>query len=265
VAVAHTYTAAGTYTVKVWATDKDGLEGAFASRTYTAKAVELQGNDLVIGGTTAADQIVITATSTANAVQVSINGANQGTFTAPGQIVVFAQAGDDTVSFATTKVQGTTYSVAQALALFGGAGNDTLDARNATGPAVIVGGDGNDTLYAGPGRSILIGGLGADTLRGGGADDILIGGITDYDDDLATLAALRAEWGRTDATYAVRQAHLLGPTGGLNGTAFLNAAHIHDDGGAVDNLYGNGGQDWFFAPPTDKVNDRQSGETVTVL
>jgi VCBS repeat-containing protein len=262
VQVSHVYTAAGSYTVQVWATDKDGTEGAPTSLGYTSKAVEVQGNDLVVGGTTAGDQIVLTATSTANAVQVSVNGSNLGTFTATGQIVVFAQAGDDSVSFATTKVKGTTYSVGQALLLFGGAGNDTLDARNATGLAALVGGAGNDTLYGGSGRSILIGGLGADTLRGGSDDDILIGGITDYDDDLAVLAALRAEWGRTDANYATRQAHLLGPTGGLNGSAFLTG-HVHDDGGAVDNLFGNGGQDWFFAPSTDHVNDKQSNETVT--
>jgi large repetitive protein len=262
VAVNHTYVAAGTYPVKVWVTDKNGAEGAFAGRTYASNAVEVQGGNLVIGGTTGGDQIVLTAMSTPGASQVRINNVNLGTFTASGQIVVFAQAGNDTVSFATTRVQGTTYSVARPLLLFGGDGNDTLDARNATGPAVLLGGAGTDTIYGSSGRSILIGGLGGDTLRGSGADDILIGGITDYDNDLAVLASLRAEWARTDANYATRKSHLLGPTGGLNRTAFLNG-HVLNDSGAVDNLYGNGGQDWFFDTSTDNVNDRQSNETIT--
>lgn len=260
-AVAHTYTATGTFQVRVWATDKDGLEGAVASRTYTATAAAVQGTDLVIGGTTGADAIVVTATATANAVQVSVNGANLGTFTATGQLVVLGQSGDDAVSFATTRVRGTTYSVAQPLLLFGGSGNDTLDARNATGPAVLVGGAGNDTLYGGTGRALLLGGLGADVLRGGSADDILIGGITDYDDDLVALAALRAEWARTSADYATRRDRLLAGVGGYA----LDAARTHDDGGAVDNLFGNGGRDWFFVAPTDRTNDRQSNETLTGL
>jgi Ca2+-binding RTX toxin-like protein len=159
-------------------------------------------------------------------------------------------------------VKGATYRVAQALLLFGGAGNDTLDARNATGPAVLVGGAGNDTVYAGAGRSLLIGGLGADTLRGGGADDILIGGITDYDDDVAALAALRAEWARTDRDYAARQTQLLA---GVSGGYALNAARVRDDGGAIDDLFGNGARDWFFLAPADRANARQGNETVTNL
>jgi Ca2+-binding RTX toxin-like protein len=112
----------------------------------------------------------------------------------------------------------------------------------------------------------LIGGAGADVLRGGAGEDLLIAGLTDYDTDPTGLAALRAEWARTDAGYATRQAHLLGTTGGgFNGTYRLDAAHVHDDGGAVDNLYGNGGQDWFFAAATDRLNDRVANETVTGL
>jgi Ca2+-binding RTX toxin-like protein len=180
--------------------------------------------------------------------------------------VVYAQGGDDAVTFDTDKYRGTTYRVTQPLLVFGGDGNDTLDARTTTGAGVLVGGAGNDTLYAGGGRSILIGGAGADALRGGAAEDILLAGPTDHDLDPTGLAALRAEWARTDASYSTRQAHLRGTAGGgFNGTYLLDAAHVHDDAGAVDNLWGNGGQDWFFAAATDSVNDGQANETITGL
>src|SRR5262249_34974777 len=43
-------------------------------------------------------------------------------------------------------------------------------------PAIVRGGAGNDTLWAGGGNTILIGGEGDDTLRGGKGRGILIGG-----------------------------------------------------------------------------------------
>jgi hypothetical protein len=266
----HTYTAAGTYTVRVRATDKDGSEGAAASRAYTTKIVEIQGTDLVVGGTTAADTIVLGATTTVNAVKVTINGAVQGTFTPAGQVIVHAQDGGDAVTFASVKQQGTSYNVRQPLLLFGDAGNDTLDARNATGAAVLVGGAGNDKLFGSRGRTILVGGAGADDVRGGDAEDIVIGGSTSHDADPTGLAAVRAEWARTDASYATRRDRLLGVQGGgLNGTYVLTATGpaptVLNDGGAIDTMFGYGGQDWYFAAATDRLSDRQSNETVTGL
>jgi PKD repeat protein len=264
VILTHVYTSAATFNVSVTATDGDGAQGAAAAALVAVKAVELQGTDLVVGGTTGPDQIVLKATSAAG-VQVLIGGQSQGTFSPTGQIVVYAQAGDDSVTFQTTKSGGTTYAVARPLLLFGGDGNDTLDARTATGPAVLVGGAGNDTLYGGSGRAILIGGAGGDTINGGTDDDIVIGGTTTYDNDLAALAALRAEWARTDMSYSLRVGHLRdGTVGGLNGSYRLNGTTVIDDG-VLDDLYGNGGQDWFFAGPNDRVNDKKNNETLTQL
>jgi hypothetical protein len=264
-AATHTYSATGTYAVKVWATDKDNAEGAVASRSITVNAVELQGNDLVVGGTTAGDTITLGATTTTGRLTVTVNGSTLGTYTPAGQIVVYAQAGADTVNFATIKNRGTTYYVTQPFLLFGSDGNDTLDARNSTGAGVLVGGNGNDTLSSGSGREILIGGAGADSITGGSADDVLIAGYTDYDVDPTGLAALRTEWARSDAAYATRQSHLLGPTAGYNGTYFLDPTHVHTDAGEVDSLTGGKGQDWFFAAPNDRVTDKASNETVTSL
>jgi hypothetical protein len=56
--------------------------------------------------------------------------------------------------------------------------------------------------------------------------------------------------------------------GGLNGAFFLTAATVHDDG-ATDQLYGNGGNDWFFALTTganaDRLRDAVNGEVITHL
>src|SRR6185437_11599402 len=56
ISLSHVFTAAGNYTVQVWATDKDGQQskqpGTLSVRVTTAA---LQGNDLVVGGTTGDD------------------------------------------------------------------------------------------------------------------------------------------------------------------------------------------------------------------
>ena len=155
------------------------------------------------------------------------------------------------------------------IVLYGGAGNDVLKVVGATPTAVLFGGEGNDTLRAGSARSMLVGGAGADKLFAGGANTVLIGGITDYDGDLAALAALRAEWVRADVGYKARVQHLLGPSaggtsGGRNGQVFLNATTVHDDA-AADVLTGGGVADWFFADALglDSLLKKLANETVT--
>jgi hypothetical protein len=113
---------------------------------------------------------------------------------------------------------------------------------------------------------------GADVLHGDGGDDILIGGTTDYDSNLTALNAVMAEWGRTDADYATRVKHLSGAlSGGLNGSTVLKAGTggtVHDDA-AIDTLFGEGGNDWFFAllsgTNKDVIKDQAKGEVVTGL
>jgi hypothetical protein len=60
------------------------------------------------------------------------------------------------------------------------------------------------------------------------------------------LAALAAEWRRTDADLATRIGHLDGSQGGgLNAGYRLNATTVHDDG-AIDELFGEAWFDWFL-------------------
>src|SRR5262249_49611771 len=96
---------------------------------------------------------------------------------------------------------------------------------NVTGSAgndVLVG-TGGGALSGGAGRDLLIGGSGINRLDGGAGEDILIAGATAYDLDAAALAAVMAEWGRTDLSYAARVDHLL-HGGGLNGATRLDLA-----------------------------------------
>ena len=127
----------------------------------------------------------------------------------------------------------------------------------------MVGGTGTDRLIGGQGRDLLIGGSGASTLTTGSGGDVLIGGTTSYDNNAAALAAILAEWSRTDIDYATRIAHLTGSTsGGLNGGYLLNTSTVHGDG-MVNNLYGGAGMDWYFAGIADVLFNRASGEVVT--
>src|SRR5262249_17543358 len=119
------------------------------------------------------------------------------------------------------------------------------------------------------GRDLLIGGLGADVLHGGDGDDILIGGTTSYDDNLTALGAIMAEWGRTDLSYQNRINHLTGSVaGGLNGTFVLTRA-TGPHHAAVDQLFGDAGQDWFLYQATgafkDFLGDKKQNEIATPI
>jgi large repetitive protein len=267
VQLTHTWIGSGSFTVRVTVTDKDGGSG-LATQLIAVNAIELQNGDLVVGGTTAGETITIQPANSTGGLRVLFNGVDQGVFTPTGDVIVYAQAGDDTVEFPTARIGSTTYRVNRPVFAFGGDGNDTLNASAMAVGVVLVGGAGADTLTGGTANDILMGGLGADVLHGGNGEDVLIGGITDYDSNLAALRALRTEWVRTDAAYATRIAHLRGQqSGGLNGAYVLTAVTIHDDN-AIDDLWGEGNNDWFLHQTgtfADRVNDRKSGETMTDL
>jgi uncharacterized protein (TIGR03118 family) len=137
--------------------------------------------------------------------------------------------------------------------LNGGAGNDTLSGGG--GNNILLGGPGDDDLQGAVNRDILIGGEGSDRLRGGDDDDLLIAGTTAYDNNIAALLQILAEWTSANP-YATRVANLRGGVGGL---PKLDSTTVFDDG-VIDTLRGNKGLDWFFAGPNDRLPDRQPTE-----
>jgi Ca2+-binding RTX toxin-like protein len=209
---------------------------------------------LYVGGTTGNDVIEVCSGSTAGTLRVVINGLDQGTFARTtaagtiGRLVVYGNDGNDAVTI-NSNVD------AIAAVIYGGAGNDTL--TGGLGSNFLDGGDGNDTVTGNSARDILIGGGGQDSLFGSSGDDILIGGYYLASEDLDAVAALTPEWTST-RTYTQRLANLR--TGVGAGAAYkLDATTVTNDL-AVDNLYGDKDQDWFWAFSNDRT-DQKGNET----
>jgi Ca2+-binding RTX toxin-like protein len=144
--------------------------------------------------------------------------------------------------------------------LIGHAGDDVLDA-GLSGNDVLSGGNGTDTLIGSSGANVLIGGVGADAIMGDIGSDIVISGKTGFDTNATALKAIMAEWKRTDISYHERIDHLTGKTlGGLNGKYILTATKVTSDTN-VDAVFGDAGQDWFWAPLSE-IGDLEPGELV---
>ncbi len=149
--------------------------------------------------------------------------------------------------------------------VIGGSGDDLLignDAANGLwgglGNDVLVGLAGNDLLLGEAGRDLLIGGRDEDQLAGGAGDDLLIGGNTSYDRSLAELAELRNEW--TSGNSYARRINFLSQGGGANGSSILRHGLTVFDDEAIDQLFGEPGQDWFLIGKGDVSPDAKSSE-----
>jgi Ca2+-binding RTX toxin-like protein len=127
--------------------------------------------------------------------------------------------------------------------LLGGTGNNTL--MGGQGPAILVGGSGQNTLRAGTGPTIMIAGSGVARLYGSSGYDLLIGGTATFDGDPVALERILMEWGNLSSGFHSRVSHLLGQTGGLNGTDFLNSTTVQA-GSNQDTLSGGSSYTWFL-------------------
>jgi len=257
--VVHAFPTPGTSAISLTATDPNSHASvpATTSVTLTTTLMETDPYDgtltaLYVGGTTGNDTIAITPVS-GGGVKVGMNFVNYGSFFPTGHVVVYGQSGNDIIKTAAQSIGGMLTYVNVPLLIFAGNGNDILNVTGSNVGNVLVGGSGSDRLLGGQGRDILIGGSGPSTLQAGSGGDILIGGTTSFDNNAAALAAVLAEWSRTDVDYATRIAHLMGTlTGGLNHNSdsttfyYLNPSTVQNDG-MVNNLFGGPGQDWFFA------------------
>jgi hypothetical protein len=154
--------------------------------------------------------------------------------------------------------------------------------QNVTGSIgndLIVGDANANILIGGTGRNVIIGGAGADTLSEVAAntgDNLLIGSTTDYDQNLAALDAVFAEWTRIDLGFNDRASDLLNGTNGQGATplnsvngqfVLLNNATVHADK-AGDTLTGGGkgasgmgtGRNWFFVDADDTITNPVKGK-----
>jgi FG-GAP-like repeat len=152
--VPHSYSTGGSYAVGVTATVRLGGED------YTSPAASTSVNVLALSAATQADpgdasrsalvvegtasgETVVLSPGAGNGVAVTYNGTPLGTITAPGgapfaHVLVYGYGGGDTVRL--------TGGLAVPALLFGGDDNDTLDAGGSGANNVLVGGNGNDAL-----------------------------------------------------------------------------------------------------------------------
>ena len=136
--------------------------------------LDAQPDTLTVNGTNFADTVDVIGVSPNVAVvglHTVVNVSNSEA--ANDSLVVKTVGGNDTVT-ASTLPAGIVK-----LSIDGGADNDnvTFDETNGPiGPAVIEGGEGNDTLIGGSGNDAINGGAGNDTILGKGGLDTLHGG-----------------------------------------------------------------------------------------
>jgi Ca2+-binding RTX toxin-like protein len=186
---------------------------------------------------------------------VVMNGVTLGSFLRTditGRVVIRGLSGSDRITVSPKVVEGAD--------VYGGDGNDVL--TGGSGEDLLVGGDGKDLLTGGLRRDVMIGGEGADRLTGSADDDLLVAGLTDFDLDPTGLASIRAEW-VSGSSYADRVAHLTGTTGGLNGSAVLTSATVHDDA-IRDVLTGGAGADWFVITAPDSLDLKPGEQSLSV-
>jgi autotransporter-associated beta strand protein len=187
--VEHAYAATGSYDITATAIDKDGGASLPAVHTISIRSVELQGDTLVVGGTTGDDRISIEAADLSGAVRVEINRNDEEIWTPQGGIVVYGQAGDDLIAVEGKRIRGKLATIDVPALLDGGVGDDVLTVFGSTARNILLGGDGDDvlTVFGSTARNILLGGDGDDTLTVFGSDvgNILLGG--DGDDVLLMI------------------------------------------------------------------------------
>ncbi len=272
----HIYTATGSFTIQVTATDKNSVVSPITKQTVKISSVAMEvdpsgGTALAVGGSAAGgNTITVTATdTTGKALDVTINSTDFGTFKPTGHLFVYGQGGKNSITLKPHAVGVTSYIKVPAFLYAEGSGGDKLSAVGSAANNVLTGHGNNEVLICGKGRDLLIGGTGAATLNAGAQDDILIGGWTNYDisssgmtydQKLATLEAIMAEWGSSDS-YSTRLNKLAGS---------LNTNTVHDNvanGVAVaDQLFGNpAANDWFFAGVNDTVTGKNSNDVTTKI
>ena len=211
--VIHHYGEVGANTIKVTASDQYAAVSDVVTHAINIVRVEMQGADLVWGGTTGEDA------------------------------VEFEETAFQTVEVRTTKLDGVAVSDTQTFVgisgrviAYGGDDDDTIDAGGGDGltniSATLFGGDGDDTIDGGGADDEIYGDFlpdaegdgseGKDTINGGGGDDTIYGD------------------GMEGAADTIRG-------GDGNDTIYGDNGDISADGAEGDDvIYGDDGDDWLF-------------------
>jgi autotransporter-associated beta strand protein len=262
-AVTHQFPTLGDLVVAARAIDRDGGVGPVITLPVTVSPVAIIDGDVVIGGTTGSDRIIV-SNGGGGRVLVRLNnqffsvtpdptgivriggGDRNDRITISGNLnrasVIDAGTGNDYVAGGTNDdtIWGgfgndTILTGEGNNSAFGGEGNDAIVGRR--GNDLLVGDSGNDRLQGGSGSDTLDGGSGNDQLVGGNGSDNLIGG-----DDNDVLAG-----GRGNDI-------LLGGEGfdRLSGSSGFD---LLIGGLDADNLRGDGGQDILIGGTTNHDGD----------
>lgn len=194
------------------------------------------------------------------------------------------------ITLSTTTMGTDSVTAVERIQVSGGASNNLFDARLATVPVFLSGGDGNDTLLGGSKADGVVGGEGNDVLSGGAGVDVIDGGNgTDFwmekaDVDFTvngttvTSSATGTETptsierivliggigaNRLDASLATVSVVLIGGRGNdtlLGGSAAdtLSGGNRNDStvagGDGADSLDGGTGADTLENDPADAIN-----------
>ncbi len=278
----------------------DNLLGLAAGRQIGALAADrlgdqthvmarLSGNHLFVAGTYANDMVLINREGSYLVVRNNHRVVERFNAAGVGHLFVNGFHGNDSISVshalnASSEIIGDSgndflYGASRQNWLYGGPGNDTIHGGNShdvlnggsgndwlfgyAGADIVAGGTGNDYLYGHAGRDILVGGSGVDWLFSGNDDDVLIGGSWIYENGESARSSLRAEW-NSARTYSQRVANMSAGTGPIldgTGVRLQEGFSVIPDSDA-DYLFGESGQDWFFANIGDFFLDRLPNEVL---
>ena len=144
----------------------------------------------------------------------------------------------------------------EAATLTGGIGNNIIDAAAFTGPVILDGGAGDDTLTGGSGNDVLTGGLGLDTMHGGAGADRVV----ETRDANFTLtgsifsASLIIGTDPADTLTSIEEVDLTGGDNGntLDAAAFTGPVRL-DGAGGIDTLIGGSGNDFLTGGAGDDL------------
>ncbi|MDB5318825.1 MAG: hypothetical protein JWN40_456 [Phycisphaerales bacterium] len=133
-------------------------------------------------------------------------------------------------------------------------------------PALILGGDGNDTLHASDSNDSISGGAGNDWIDGYGGDDVLAGG-NGNDTILGGLGNDLLDGGAGDDTLLANAASYFTRVFARDANGYITAGETFHvpfaEDGATDTVIGGSGADTFHITDAKDIVDQSAEDTLT--